>query len=434
MTVTKTPWVKHLEAARDIAATAEGAARELTDDERKSISDLFAKAQEGKRKAQAEAKTRGELEQVEQLLKAEDAQELNKEALNGARKGMGAPSPRSVGEMFVKSNEYQGLRSRFPEGIPSKADLAMTPMSVPGGMKGLLTSSGQAESDASNLITPQKLGLVPYPYVAPKLREVITNGTTGTDKIEYAQVVPTAEGGVTKNAAKTVKEAPATTGAVGVKPESALGFRKASAEVVTVAHWMPVTRKTLSDAAQIRTMIDAHLRQGLEEELERLILSGDKDSPRGEEEFDGILNTTGLQAQEFDTDLLTTIRRAISKITNKGAQVSAILISPEMDEQLDLLKDNNGRFYGPGPWGSGISMIWGRPRVVVPGLSGQKKFILGDLSTCVLWDREQTTITATDSHADFFIRNLVAILAEMRVGFGILNPSLLVSGATEAAK
>ena len=41
-------------------------------------------------------------------------------------------------------------------------------------------------------------------------------------------------------------------------------------------------RKTLSDAAQIRTMIDSFLKQGLEEEIERLILSGDKDSPKGE--------------------------------------------------------------------------------------------------------------------------------------------------------
>lgn len=429
---TKAPWVKSLEDARDIAKAAEGAARELTDDERAKISTLFAQAQDGRAKAQAQAETARQIEQVGELLKAEEAEQLNTEALNGARKGMGPQTPRSVGDRFVKSEGYQALRARFPEGIPSKADLAMAPMTVPGGMKGLLTSSGQTDGDAGTLIQPQRLGLVPYPYVAPRLREVITNGQTTSDKIEYAQVIPTADAAGTTNAAKTVKEAPATTGNVGVKPESALAFRKASAEVVTIAHWMPVTRKTLSDAAQIRTLIDAHLRQGLDEELERLILAGDKDTPKGEEEFDGILNTTGLQDQAFDTDALTTIRRAISKITRKGAQVSAILISPELDEQLDLLKDANERFYGPGPWGSGVPTIWGRPRVVVPGLSGSKKFILGDLSTCVLWDREQTTITATDSHADFFIRNLVAILAEMRAGFGILNPSLLVAGADQA--
>jgi hypothetical protein len=36
------------------------------------------------------------------------------------------------------------------------------------------------------------------------------------------------------------------------------------------------------------------------------------------------------------------------------------------------------------------------------------------------------TITATDSHSDFFIRNIIAILAEMRAAFGIIRPSAFV--------
>ncbi|MFI8597702.1 phage major capsid protein [Rothia koreensis] len=432
-TETKAPWVEKLEKARDIAQTAETAARELTEDERKSISDLFQAAQGEKANASEQAKTKRDLEQVGELLKAEEAGELNEQALNGAKRGGSVKSQfKSLGERFTKSDEYQGLRDRYPNGIPSKSDLAMGQVQVPGGMKGLLTSSGQSDGDASTLITPDKLGLVPYPYVAPKLREVITNGTTGSDKIEYAQLVPTGEDGATNNAAG-VKESPSTTGNVGVKPESELAFRKASAEVITVAHWMPVTRKTLSDASQIRTMIDSFLKQGLEEEIERLILSGDKDSPKGEEEWDGILNTTGLQDQAFDGDVVRTMRKAISKVTRRNGQVTAVLVSPELDEELDLLKDTTGRYLGAGPWQSGPATIWGRPRVVVPGLSGTGKFILGDLSTCVIWDREQATITATDSHADFFIRNLVAVLAEMRAGFGILNPSLLVAGPEAGA-
>jgi len=44
----------------------------------------------------------------------------------------------------------------------------------------------------------------------------------------------------------------------------------------------------------------------------------------------------------------------------------------------------------------------------------------------VVYDREQATVTATDSHADFFVRNLVAILAEMRAAFAVLRPSAFV--------
>ena len=41
----------------------------------------------------------------------------------------------------------------------------------------------------------------------------------------------------------------------------------------------------------------------------------------------------------------------------------------------------------------------------------------------IIWDREQATVAVSDSHADFFIRNLVAILAELRLAFGIFRPS-----------
>lgn len=161
-----------------------------------------------------------------------------------------------------------------------------------------------------------------------------------------------------------------------------------------------------------------------------MILKGNASSPVGEEEWNGILNTSGTQAQTFSTSLPETIRKAITKVTTIGGQIDAVLVSPEHDEALDLLKDTQNRYYGNGPFGSGPNTIWGYPRIVVPGLATTNKFILGDFSTCVLWDREQAGITVTDSHADFFTRNLLAILAEARAAFGIFNPSLLVVGAT----
>lgn len=420
-----------LKQARDIAEKAEGAARELTEDERGEINRLFSEAKADRQTELDRAATRKALGEVEEMLKAEEADELNAEALNGAKApGRENRKSTSPGARFVKSAEYTDFMQRNPGGLSSKANINMGQVAV-GGMKALLTSGSGSGTDAGVFVPTQKLGLVPYPYVAPKLREVITNGTTSSDKIEYAQMVPTADGAGTVNGARGVKEAPAITGTAGVKPQSALSFRKASADVITVANWLPVTRRALSDAAQIRTMIDGFLSQNLEEEVERLILTGDKDTPVGEEEWDGILNTSGVQAQGFTADNVTTIRKAISKVTTKSGNVTAVLVSPELDEQLDLLKDSTGRYLGAGPWSTGPGTIWGRPRIVIPSLSGKKKFILGDFSTCVLWDREEATLTATDSHEDFFVRNLVAVLAEMRAAFGILNPSLLVAGTTQ---
>ena len=37
------------------------------------------------------------------------------------------------------------------------------------------------------------------------------------------------------------------------------------------------------------------------------------------------------------------------------------------------------------------------------------------------WAREGISITMSDSHSDFFIRNLLAILGERRDAFGVLD-------------
>ena len=49
--------------------------------------------------------------------------------------------------------------------------------------------------------------------------------------------------------------------------------------------------------------------------------------------------------------------------------------------------------------------------------------ILADWRKAVVWDREQASIQVSDSHEDFFIRNMVAVLAECRMAFGVIRPS-----------
>jgi HK97 family phage major capsid protein len=51
---------------------------------------------------------------------------------------------------------------------------------------------------------------------------------------------------------------------------------------------------------------------------------------------------------------------------------------------------------------------------------------VGDWRKAVLWDREQAMISMSDSHDDFFTRNLVAILGELRAAWGIIRPQAFV--------
>jgi Phage capsid family len=54
---------------------------------------------------------------------------------------------------------------------------------------------------------------------------------------------------------------------------------------------------------------------------------------------------------------------------------------------------------------------------------------VGDWTQMVMWLREGTQVLASDSHNDYFVRNLVAILAEFRAAVGVLAPAAFCTAA-----
>jgi HK97 family phage major capsid protein len=198
--------------------------------------------------------------------------------------------------------------------------------------------------------------------------------------------------------------------------------------VRNIAHWIPATKRILADAGQIRTIIDNFLRYGLDEELEDQMINGDGTG----QNFSGIANVAGTQAQAWDTNILVTTRRARTKVRTVGrATPTAFLLNPADWETVALTRDDSGAAAGTGGFmfGSPAAMaaptLWGLPVVESEAVPAGVGYV-GDFRTLVLWDREQATVQVSDSHADFFIRNMVAFLAEVRAAFGALRPSAIV--------
>lgn len=201
-----------------------------------------------------------------------------------------------------------------------------------------------------------------------------------------------------------------------------MAFEKVTSAVKTIAVWVPATKRALSDVAQLRGIIDQELRDDLNEDLEDEMVDG---SGSGEH-FEGILHTSGVLEQDFDTDILTTARKAVTAVRTLGrARPTAWLVHPNDAETIDLLKDDQGRFYYQGPQAGGVTQLWRYPVVECEACT-EGQAILGDFRKAVLWDREQATIQVSDSHSDFFIKNLVAVLAELRAAFALIRPSAFI--------
>lgn len=423
-----------LKAARDIAAKyGDGdipdADLQVANQHLKSYQDLKAQWQKGKESDSVKASLAA--------IGVDLGLEMNEK---GAEKPNAfiTPGRKSLGQMFTESAEYKGLIGQFHGGqISEKARVQSQPMGVkhiiPQGLKALVTgasdTSGGAfvNTDVQNIL--ELLGRRPL-----TIRDLISVRQTESDTVEFVRqttsmssAAPVAE--ATSAAAPT---APGTAGALvqnaggGYKPEGSIAFEKVTATVKTIAEWVPATKRGLADASQLRGLIDDELRADLAEEEEDQILNG---SGSGEN-LTGILNTSGIQTQAWSTDLLETIRKAKTKTRTVGRVVAnGIVLNPEDAERLDLLKpaSGDGQFYGPGPFAAaGIRTVWGLPIVESEAIAAGVGLV-GDFTKAVLWDREQANITATDSHADFFIRNLVAVLGEERVAFGVTRPKGFVS-------
>lgn len=329
--------------------------------------------------------------------------------------GSNGPRPRTLGEAFTEDREIKAWRDSLVSngGFISEKQRLQSPVFRSEG-KALIT--GTSDTSAGALMQTDYQPLVSLPFRTLTVRDVITNGRTNSDIVSFPRITSQT------NAAAPVAEATASSGDTGLKPESAMALEIATADVKTIAHWMPATKRALSDAAQIRTIVDSFLMYGLEEELEDQIIAG---SGVGEN-LTGIFNTTGTSTQAWDTNLLTTTRKAVTVALVTGkAKPNAWLMTPLTSEQLDLLQDNEARYYYGGPQVLGNQRLWGYPIVVSEAVTTGFA-LFGDLRQAVLWVRENPSIQVTDSHADFFIRNLVAVLAEMRAAFGVLRPAAIV--------
>ena len=413
-----------LKEARDISAKADDEGRDFTDDERATV---LAKMAEATELGTQFKKAKGDSELRKAISGFGDDIGLNEPAEQRTASGLVVPKGRkSLGQHYVESAEYKALLESVPGGAFSKTSRVS---SRPAGFQHLVPPSrnakalltGTSDTSAGAFVQNDSLGLQVGMDAFQRpltLRDLVTSGSTTSDTVEYVRITSTT------NAAVPVAEA--TTTSNGTKPESSMAMAKITAPVKTIAHWIPVTKRALSDAAQIRTLIDNFLQYGLEEELEDQMIAGDGTG----ENFEGVGTVSGTQSQAWDTNLLTTLRKAKTKVRTVGRSIATgYVLNPADVETLDLLTDNENRYYFGGPSGTiqmgATAPLWNVPVIESEAVPAGVGYV-GDWRKAILWDREQATVTMTDSHSDFFVKNLVAILAEMRAAFGVIQPNAFV--------
>lgn len=288
--------------------------------------------------------------------------------------------------------------------------------------------------------------MVPRAMRTARVRDLFPVAQTDANLIDYFRVIGfgTSRLDLTSGA-RPVRERTAADGVsaptgtstdvFGLKPKSNLTFESAQAPVRLIAHYEVAHRNVLADEPQLQATINNELLYGLRLEEDTQILSG---SGTGEDLL-GILNTPNIQAYQQANNGATpavateskadALRRAATKAALAYYSPTGYVLHPYDWEDIELTKTTQGAYILATNVAVGAqTQAWRQPVVETPAMP-QGTFLTGAWGLgAQLYDRAQANIRIADQHADFFIRNAVAILAEQRLALAVKRPESFVKG------
>ncbi|MGH9248312.1 MAG: phage major capsid protein [Acidimicrobiales bacterium] len=327
-----------------------------------------------------------------------------------ARRGMRLAR---FGERFLASESYRQLR-RSGALEMSQAAVKTAPVQVATREEAVATLFGRthlaAQLDGGPL-TPTDQQLVPpveFPVRPLRVRDLITVNDTDTDTIEYVEET-------------TRTDAAAETAYGTAAPEATYVYTVRTVAVKRIPHALPATKGNLADQGQLRGLIDSRLMYGVGKRVDTQMVSGDGVG----ENMRGILNTAGIGSQAQGTDSksdafhksMTVVRIALED------EPDGFLVHPDPYQEWALEKGTDGHYLTKnGPQSATPLTIWGKP-AVINTVVGTTVGLVGNFRVgATLWVRTGVSVAASDSHADFFTKGLVMLLAEMRAGFAAVQP------------
>jgi len=295
----------------------------------------------------------------------------------------GRQEQRSPGQLVVESTQYQNYPGRGQ----------MTAVEI-NDFLGL-------EQRALITTTTLAAGIQPFvfnntlPTLSMPLIDAVTVQRVSSGSVEWVETGP-------DPVAAVVAEGVA-------KPEATITMTPKSATLDTIAHWSQITRQALADAGYIRSLIETKLRRGLARKIEADLVT--------------LLNA-GVFQSAVNADMTKAIRIGIGMVEAAGYRPNAVALTPADYASLDVnaMLESNG---GP----DRRSNFWGLTPIAVPGLTAGVA-IVGDFKEGVtLFDRGVSDVFVTDSHSDFFVKNILVILAEGRYKSAITDPLALAETA-----
>jgi len=341
----------------------------------------------------------------EMAKKAQRPNQPAPEAPNGVKRY------RDLGYEFVNSDAFKAFAERKQMGVSSEFPTnVMFPEFKGYGLKDTLgTDSSLADVDTQYVPETTRLPGILEPREQPTVvADLFRQGSTSQNAITFMEETTT-----TNAAAETAEGA--------LKPESAIDFTEASSPVRKIATWIPVTEEAFADVPALRSYVNGRLRTFVLQREDSQLLVGDGIAPN----LQGILNTPGILTQAKAADPTPdAVYKAITQIrTTAFMDPTGIAMHPNDWQDIRLLRTADGIYIWGSPSEPGQPRMWGLPVVTTTALT-ENTGLVGNFSEgAMIFRREAVNLRVADQHADFAIRNKIAIIAEERLALVVFRPT-----------
>lgn len=311
----------------------------------------------------------------------------------------------TAGELLTKSDSFKAMaegRSKF-----ARVELKAAIVNAAGQNQPLVPADRQ-------------VGIINNPNRVLTIRDALPVGRTSSNLIEFTKE------NVYTNSAGPQYDSPNSENVL--KPESAITFTLATAPVVTLAHFIPVSRQVLDDAPQLESYVNSRLIYGLKLEEEDQLLNGTGTAGN----IGGILkagNFTAYNRAVTGDSKLDALRRAITQCQLSEFMADTIVLNPADWEAIELLKATDNQYVWSNPVAMAGPQIWGK-RVIPTNSITAGTFLVGAFSMgAQVWDRMDAAVQISYEDGDNFRKNMATLLAEERICLTVYRPAAFISGS-----
>jgi HK97 family phage major capsid protein len=417
--------LKHVQSFEAIYKKETEEDRKLTEDERLEV-EQHVKAIEvlkvEKNEAEANLKTVQEVEDIGRKL-GPSVSSFQGGVTSEPQDRMFQTIQKSLGEQFTDSASYKSAINRWREAGGGRFETGAIALEA----KGTLLEAAGGGGGALGATVPAVI-----PGVVDKLFQ----------KLTFADLLM--QGQASQASLRYVVEGTATSGAAGVaegglKPQSTLGLTTTDEPIKKIATSLKVSDEMIEDAPAIQSYINGRLILFVQIEEERQLIRGTS----GGNEVQGLLTSRSVPVYAGGTaagnKAVQTFKAMNGLRGSAFLEPDWIVMNPTDWQDIRLLTDTAGQFFGGGPFygpyggpqgpaGASAQVsgptdsLWNKP-VYVTGAVGAGTAIVGTRTSGQVWRRGGISVEATNSNEDDFLKNLVALRAEERLGLAVYRPT-----------